>query len=61
VADQRAATAVEDLKTLLSVAILGVTAFTISVVILVLRVDLDAKLLGICPFVSITNLLHTKE
>jgi len=38
--------AVEYLKALLSVvAILGVTAFTISVVILILRIDLAAKLL----------------
>jgi hypothetical protein len=44
---QRAPTVVEYLQTLLSVvAILGVTAFTISVVILILRIDLAAKLLG---------------
>jgi hypothetical protein len=44
---QRAPTVVEYLKTLLVfVAILGVTAFTSSVVILILRIDLAAKLLG---------------
>jgi hypothetical protein len=45
--DQRAPIVVEYLKTLLGfVAILAVTALTISVVILVLRIDLAAELLG---------------
>jgi hypothetical protein len=44
---QRAPIVVENLKTLLGVvAILGVTVLTISVVILIFRTDLAARLLG---------------